>query len=155
MAQHNEFGRISEDRAAAYLMARGYTIRERNWRFDRKEVDIIAQKNGVIAFVEVKARRNDHFGDAIDAITDNKIRNLIHAANAYVTLNIVVRQAVGILEAHLRHCCTVVFRLFPLAIPKKDIYVDIILVGSLILHQVGVGLVVLAGLIDLHLVTFR
>ena len=50
MAQHNEFGRISEDRAAAYLMARGYTIRERNWRFDRKEVDIIAQKNGVIAF---------------------------------------------------------------------------------------------------------
>lgn len=84
MAQHNEFGQISEDRAAAYLMARGYTIRERNWRFDRKEVDIIAQKNGVIAFVEVKARRNDRFGDALDAITDNKIRNLIHAANAYV-----------------------------------------------------------------------
>lgn len=94
MAQHNEFGRISEDRAAAYLMARGYTIRERNWRFDRKEVDIIAQKNGVIAFVEVKARRNDRFGDAVDAITDNKIRNLIHAANAYVRyhrLNLSIR----------------------------------------------------------------
>ena len=39
MAQHNEFGQISEDRAAAYLMARGYTIRERNWRFQRKEVE--------------------------------------------------------------------------------------------------------------------
>jgi putative endonuclease len=84
MAQHNEFGQISEDRAAAYLMARGYTIRERNWRFQRKEVDIIAQKNGILVFVEVKARRNDNFGDALDAVTDDKIRNLIHAANAYV-----------------------------------------------------------------------
>ena len=59
MAQHNEFGQISEDRAAAYLMARGYTIRERNWRFGHKEIDIIAQKHGTLAIVEVKARKND------------------------------------------------------------------------------------------------
>lgn len=84
MAQHNEFGQISEDRAAAYLMARGYTIRERNWRLGHKEVDIIAQKNGELVFIEVKARRNDHFGDAIEAVTENKIRNLVQAANAYV-----------------------------------------------------------------------
>lgn len=84
MAQHNEFGQISEDRAAAYLMARGYTVRERNWRLGHKEVDIIAQKNGMLVFIEVKARRNDHFGDAIEAVTDSKIRNLVQAANAYV-----------------------------------------------------------------------
>lgn len=84
MAQHNEFGQICEDRAAAYLMARGYTIRDRNWRLGHKEIDIIAQKDGVLAIVEVKARRNDRFGDAADAVTDRKIRNLVQAANAYV-----------------------------------------------------------------------
>ena len=46
MAQHNEFGQISEDRAVAYLMAHGYTIRDRNWRIGHKEIDIVAQKNG-------------------------------------------------------------------------------------------------------------
>lgn len=84
MAQHNEFGRICEDRAAAYLMAHGYTIRDRNWRLGHKEIDIIAQKNGVLAIVEVKARKNDLYGDAAEAVTDRKIRNLVQAANAYV-----------------------------------------------------------------------
>ena len=84
MARHNEFGLISEDRAVAYLMARGYTIRERNWRLGHKEIDIIAQKDGVLAIIEVKARRNDHYGDPIEAVTDKKIYHLVQAANAYV-----------------------------------------------------------------------
>lgn len=84
MAQHNEFGQISEDRAAAYLMARGYTIRDRNWRLGHKEIDIVAQKNGVLVIVEVKARRDDRFGDPADAVTDDKIRRLVQAAHAYV-----------------------------------------------------------------------
>ena len=84
MASHNEFGQISEDRAVAYLMARGYTIRERNWRIGHKEIDIIAQKGGTIAFIEVKARKNNKYGDPTDAVTDSKIRNIIQAANAYV-----------------------------------------------------------------------
>ena len=84
MAQHNEFGIISEDRAAAYLMARGYTIRDRNWRIGHKELDIVAQKNGTLAVIEVKARRTDHYGDAVDAVTDDKIRKIVQAAHAYV-----------------------------------------------------------------------
>ena len=84
MAKHNEFGQISEDLASAYLMSRGYTIRERNWRLGHKEVDIIAQKDSVLAFVEVKARRTDTFGDAIDAVSEKKIRNIISVASAYV-----------------------------------------------------------------------
>lgn len=84
MAQHNEFGKISEDRAVAYLMAHGYTIRDRNWRLGHKELDIIAQKNGTLAIVEVKARRNNRYGDAVDAVTDDKIHKLVQAANAYV-----------------------------------------------------------------------
>ena len=84
MASHNEFGQISEDRAVAYLMARGYTIRERNWRIGHKEIDIIAQKGGTIAFIEVKARKNNKYGDPTDAVTDSKIRNLVQAASAYI-----------------------------------------------------------------------
>ncbi len=84
MARHNEFGIISEDRAAAYLMARGYIIRDRNWRIGHKELDIIAQKEGTLVFVEVKARCSDRYGDAVEAVTDEKIHKLIQAANVYV-----------------------------------------------------------------------
>ena len=94
MAQHNEFGQISEDRAAAYLMARGYTIRDRNWRLGHKEIDIVAQKDGTLVIVEVKARRNEHYGTAIEAVTDDKIHKTVQAANAYVRyhrINLTVR----------------------------------------------------------------
>lgn len=84
MAQHNDFGQISEDRAAAYLMARGYTIRDRNWRLGHKEIDIVAQKDGILAIVEVKARRNEQYGTAIEAVTDDKILKTVQAASAYV-----------------------------------------------------------------------
>lgn len=84
MAQHNDFGKISEDKAVAYLMAHGYTIRDRNWRIGHKEIDIIAQKNDTIAIIEVKARKSDRYGDPTEAITDRKIRNLVQASNAYI-----------------------------------------------------------------------
>jgi putative endonuclease len=84
MAQHNDFGRISEDRAVAYLMARGYTIRDRNWRLGHKELDIVAQKNDTLVIVEVKARKSNRYGDAVDAVTDDKIYKIVQAANAYV-----------------------------------------------------------------------
>ena len=94
MAQHNDFGQISEDRAAAYLMARGYTIRDRNWRSGHKEIDIVAQKDGILAIIEVKARRNEQYGSAIEAVTDDKILKTVQAAHAYVRyhrINLTVR----------------------------------------------------------------
>ena len=84
MAQHNDYGQICEDRAAAYLMARGYVIRDRNWRLGHKEVDIIAQKDGELVFIEVKSRKSNKYGEAIDAVSDQKIRNIVITANAYV-----------------------------------------------------------------------
>ncbi len=90
MAQHNDFGSISEDRAAAYLMAHGYVIRDRNWRLGHKEIDIVAQKNGELVFVEVKARRDNRFGDPIEAVTDTKMLRLLQAANAYVRYHRIV-----------------------------------------------------------------
>ena len=106
MAQHNDFGQISEDRAAAYLMARGYTIRDRNWRLGHKELDIVAQKNDTLAIVEVKARRSDRYGDAVDAVTDDKIRKVVQAANAYVSyhrINLNVRFDIIAITGELGH----------------------------------------------------
>ena len=63
MAKHNELGEIGEEMAVEYLLDKGYIILERNYRFDRAEVDIIAQDNEQIVIVEVKTRTSDFFGD--------------------------------------------------------------------------------------------
>ncbi|MBR7052890.1 MAG: YraN family protein, partial [Bacteroidaceae bacterium] len=54
MAQHNSTGNSGEDLAADYLVAKGYFIVERNWRSGHKEIDIVARREGVVVFVEVK-----------------------------------------------------------------------------------------------------
>ena len=59
-AANREWGKMAEDIAAEYLLTNGYIIRERNWRIgNRIEIDIIAEKDGIIVFVEVKAREGD------------------------------------------------------------------------------------------------
>lgn len=59
-AANREWGKMAEDIAAEYLLTNGYIIRERNWRIGNKiEIDIIAEKDGIIVFVEVKARKGD------------------------------------------------------------------------------------------------
>lgn len=71
MARHNEFGKWGEDLAAKYLEERGFEILERNWRHEHKEVDIIAQKDGTLYFVEVKTRHGEEW-NAEEAITSKK-----------------------------------------------------------------------------------
>ncbi len=54
-AANREWGKMAEDIAAEYLLTNGYIIRERNWRIGNKiEIDIIAEKDGIIVFVEVR-----------------------------------------------------------------------------------------------------
>ena len=57
------WGQVAEQLASEYLMAKGYTIRERNWRpkGSHLEVDIITQADNVIVFVEVKARTDEDY----------------------------------------------------------------------------------------------
>ena len=57
MAEHNLLGKEGEDEAAAYLVRHGYDILQRNWRYRKLELDIIAQKDGQLIIVEVKIRR--------------------------------------------------------------------------------------------------
>ena len=83
MARHNIFGKQGEDAAADYLIKNGYIIRERNWRLDKLEVDIVAEKDRCIVMVEVKTRSYD-VQSALLAVDKRKQSFLIRAANAYV-----------------------------------------------------------------------
>lgn len=83
MAHHNELGKLGEQIAADYLESNGYKILEKNWRYLKAEVDIIALKNNTLLVVEVKTRNSNYFGEPEEAIHSKKIALLIQAANAY------------------------------------------------------------------------
>ncbi len=87
MAAHNEFGIEGEDKAANYLIREGYIILDRNWRSGHKELDIVAEKDGILVVLEVKTRTNNKFGNPEEAVTPRKIRNTVLAADAYIRLN--------------------------------------------------------------------
>lgn len=79
-----EIGRKAEIAASVYLEMRGYKIIERNWRRPRCEIDIIASKDGVVHFVEVKYRFKDEQGSGLDAITATKLKQMQRAAWTWV-----------------------------------------------------------------------
>jgi putative endonuclease len=87
MAKHNELGKQGEEIAAQYLIEKGYEIVERNWRNKHKEIDIIAKDGKDLVIVEVKTRQTDEYGDPDIAVTRQKQRRLISAANAYLFQN--------------------------------------------------------------------
>ena len=84
MAEHNDIGLAGEQLAAAFLTQSGYTILEKNWRFGREEVDIIAQKGDILVVVEVKTRSGSFFGEPEEFVNRQKQKNLIKAINAYI-----------------------------------------------------------------------
>lgn len=87
MAQHNELGRNGETIAADFLQKNGYEILETNWVFQKAEIDIIAQKDSVLAIVEVKTRTSADFGLPQDFVKGKKIQNLVKAVDQYMIEN--------------------------------------------------------------------
>jgi putative endonuclease len=84
MADHNELGKKGEKLAIDFLIKNGYQILEKNYRYLKAEVDIIAQKENVLAIVEVKTRSTDYFGDPQDFVNPKKIKLLLSAIDYYV-----------------------------------------------------------------------
>ncbi|MBL1221589.1 YraN family protein [Chryseobacterium sp. L7] len=84
MAGHNDFGKIAEDLAVDFLSKNGYTILVRNFRFQKAEIDIIAEKDNLLIVVEVKARSTDAFMLPQEAVTKTKIKSIVSAANHYL-----------------------------------------------------------------------
>ncbi len=84
-----ELGRIGENLAAQYLEKQGFLILERNYRFGKAEVDIIALKDKLLVFVEVKMRKNANFGHPETTLSERKIE-LIHEAASNYTQNLAI-----------------------------------------------------------------
>lgn len=84
MSQHLKTGEKGEDLAKLFLLKKGYSILELNWRFSRAEVDIIAKDKDILVFVEVKTRSTAIFGDPALAVNAKKQQLLTDAASAYM-----------------------------------------------------------------------
>jgi len=84
MATHNDLGELGEELAVEELEKNGYEIVERNWRYKKAEIDIIARKNDVLAIVEVKTRSSNYIGNPQDFVSPKKIKLLVEAVNEYV-----------------------------------------------------------------------
>lgn len=91
MSHNLTLGGHGEALACVYLEKKGYRIRERQWRSKVGEIDIIAEKNGVFVFVEVKTRQNSTFGYPEEAVTEKKRQHLMHTAELYCQLQRIER----------------------------------------------------------------
>lgn len=87
MTHKQELGKKGENIASSYLKGKGYRILERNWIFEKVELDIIAEKDEKLIFIEVKTRSSDVYGNPEDAVNAQKQENILKAAEAYVEEN--------------------------------------------------------------------
>ena len=76
MAHKDDLGMWGEEVAGDYLATEGFAIIDRRWRCARGEIDLVAEREGVLAFVEVKTRRTLKFGHPLEAITPAKFSRL-------------------------------------------------------------------------------
>jgi len=83
MTSRRDLGDFGERVARAHLESKGYRILATNFRIREGEVDIVAERDGVVAFVEVKTRRGDAMGSALEAIDGRKAQRLLLAAEAF------------------------------------------------------------------------
>jgi len=84
-------GQLGENIAASYLEKAGYIILERNYRFERNEIDLICfdpassfYSDGEIVFVEVKARHGHTFGSPAEAVTPEKQKRIARVAEVFL-----------------------------------------------------------------------
>ncbi len=82
-SSRRRLGDFGERLALQHLKAHGYRIRDRNFRTREGELDIVAERDGVLVFLEVRTRRGQAMGTAAESVTPAKQRRLIALAQAY------------------------------------------------------------------------
>ncbi len=85
MMTTTEKGNKGEEMACGHLSQTGYTVLEKQWRFGRNEIDIIARNEETICFIEVKLRNNDWAGAPHTFVSKDKQRRVIRAAHRYLS----------------------------------------------------------------------
>jgi putative endonuclease len=84
MAQHMITGNAGEQAASRFLEQEGYVVVEKNYRYKKAEIDIIARKDKLLIFVEVKTRTSKSFGEPEEAVSQSKINLILMAAESYI-----------------------------------------------------------------------
>jgi putative endonuclease len=84
MACNSERGREGEQLAVDWLVSKGFTILHRNWRYRQFEIDIVAMKNGMPHFVEVKYRSSQQYGYPESSVRSRKKTSIFHAVNEFM-----------------------------------------------------------------------
>lgn len=84
MAFHNELGKKGEDLAVLYLQKKGYKIVARNFKYQKAEVDIIANHDNVLVIIEVKTRSTPDFGSPQEFVKGKQIQSLVKAVNFFI-----------------------------------------------------------------------
>ena len=84
--KNQSLGFWGENKAAAYLESSGYSILRRNVRYPFCEIDIIAEKNNTLYFIEVKTRTTDRFGEGFESVSPRKIQKIQKAAETYMQI---------------------------------------------------------------------
>ena len=83
MAKHNDLGKWGEQLAADKLIADGFAVIQRNWRLGWLEIDIIARRDEMIVFAEVKTR-SERDVDPLEAVDKRKISHMVRSAEAFL-----------------------------------------------------------------------
>jgi len=86
MSDPGNLGPAGEEIAVRHLTEKGYTIRHRNWKQGQKEIDIVAENDNIIVFVEVKTRINNYYLHPSAAVTGKKQKMIILAADTYLRI---------------------------------------------------------------------
>ena len=84
MAKHLETGGKGEELAVAWLQMQGFSILHRNWKHSYFELDVVAAKDNVLHFIEVKTRTTDTYGYPEEAVTAKKLERLMNAGEEFL-----------------------------------------------------------------------
>ena len=83
-AARQEFGEVGEKVAERWLRQHGWRVLQRRFRNGHRDIDLVAERDGLVAFVEVKARRRNDFGDPVEAVDWRKQRELVRSATVWI-----------------------------------------------------------------------
>ena len=83
-AARQALGELGERIAERWLRERGWKIVQRRFRSGHRDIDLVVERNGLVAFVEVKARQGDLFGDPVAAVNWRKQKELGRSARVWV-----------------------------------------------------------------------
>ena len=107
LTEKRKTGNLGEKFARSYLKKNGYKIREKNYVANNNEIDIIAENKTTLAFIEVKTRNADKISDfeprPASAVTPEKQRGIISAANCYIAINEIKNKRISldVIEVYL------------------------------------------------------